>query len=184
MKLICVFVFAYAKCWFSHDAAQLPSAMIFCCFQDSYIQNACLQHEDHIPQVNCLGFDDVNGTPVSDTGKQDSMKERLQSFIRCIQTIIHACQCTDANCKLPKCLTMKTVMTHTKSCRKKADSSCPTCKQLIAICCYHAKHCYEYKCKVPYCKQIKYKLQQHRFQDLQLRRFQDLVNENKMKNND
>ena len=22
-KLICVFVFAYAKCWFSHDVAQL-----------------------------------------------------------------------------------------------------------------------------------------------------------------
>ena len=22
-KLICVFVFAYAKCWFSHDAAQM-----------------------------------------------------------------------------------------------------------------------------------------------------------------
>ena len=22
-KLICVFVFAYAKCWFSHDAVQL-----------------------------------------------------------------------------------------------------------------------------------------------------------------
>ena len=22
-KLICVFVFAYAKCWFSHDAAQI-----------------------------------------------------------------------------------------------------------------------------------------------------------------
>ena len=24
-KLICVFVFAYAKCWFSHDAAHLYS---------------------------------------------------------------------------------------------------------------------------------------------------------------
>ena len=24
-KLICVFVFAYAKCWFSHDAAQMIS---------------------------------------------------------------------------------------------------------------------------------------------------------------
>ena len=24
-KLICVFVFADAKCWFSHDAAHLPS---------------------------------------------------------------------------------------------------------------------------------------------------------------
>ena len=23
-KLICVFVFAYAKCWFSYDAAHLP----------------------------------------------------------------------------------------------------------------------------------------------------------------
>ena len=24
-KLICVFVFAYAKCWFSHDAAHIMS---------------------------------------------------------------------------------------------------------------------------------------------------------------
>ena len=26
-KLICVFVFAYAKCWFSHDAAQYAGAL-------------------------------------------------------------------------------------------------------------------------------------------------------------
>ena len=26
-KLICVFVFAYAKCWFSHDMAQFIRAM-------------------------------------------------------------------------------------------------------------------------------------------------------------
>ena len=26
-KLICVFVFAYAKCWFSHDVAQM-----LCCY--------------------------------------------------------------------------------------------------------------------------------------------------------
>ena len=27
-KLICVFVFAYAKCWFSHDAAQLKIKIV------------------------------------------------------------------------------------------------------------------------------------------------------------
>ena len=27
-KLICVFVFAYAKCWFSHDAAQIVSVAV------------------------------------------------------------------------------------------------------------------------------------------------------------
>ena len=34
-KLICVFVFAYAKCWFSHDAAHIRSAQYCqrrCCF--------------------------------------------------------------------------------------------------------------------------------------------------------
>ena len=33
-KLICVFVFAYAKCWFSHDVAQ------FCCFSEAFIDTA------------------------------------------------------------------------------------------------------------------------------------------------
>ena len=28
VKLICVFVFAYAKCWFSHDAAQIKNQTI------------------------------------------------------------------------------------------------------------------------------------------------------------
>ena len=30
-KLICVFVFAYAKCWFSHDAAQMFCLYICTC---------------------------------------------------------------------------------------------------------------------------------------------------------
>ena len=35
-KLICVFVFAYVKCWFSHDAAHISSF---------YIQKIKLVHE-------------------------------------------------------------------------------------------------------------------------------------------
>ena len=27
-KLICVFVFAYAKCWFSHDAAHIANVLL------------------------------------------------------------------------------------------------------------------------------------------------------------
>ena len=29
-KLICVFVFAYAKCWFSHDTAHMIDVHVYC----------------------------------------------------------------------------------------------------------------------------------------------------------
>ena len=32
-KLICVFVFAYAKCWFSHDVAHLMIPVTFVAFR-------------------------------------------------------------------------------------------------------------------------------------------------------
>ena len=35
VKLICVFVFAYANIWFSHDAAHLTLRVITVCFQVS-----------------------------------------------------------------------------------------------------------------------------------------------------
>ena len=36
-KLICVFVFAYAKCWFSHDAAHFILMVIFINFVKSFL---------------------------------------------------------------------------------------------------------------------------------------------------
>lgn len=59
---------------------------------------------------------------------------------------------------------MKRVMAHTRSCRRKTNGGCPVCKQLIALCCYHAKHCQETKCPVPFCVTIKQKLQQQQLQ--------------------
>ena len=35
-KLICVFVFAYAKCWFSHDAAQIIIAKVNSKIEDGF----------------------------------------------------------------------------------------------------------------------------------------------------
>jgi hypothetical protein len=36
---------------------------------------------------------------------------------------------------------MKRVVSHTKACKRKTNGGCPICKQLIALCCYHAKLC-------------------------------------------
>ena len=68
---------------------------------------------------------------------------------------------------------MKRVVQHAKSCKRKSNQQggaqpqapgCPICKQLIALCCYHAKHCTEGKCPVPYCINIKHKLKQQQLQ--------------------
>lgn len=89
---------------------------------------------------------------------------RKLSIQRCIQSLVHACQCRDANCRLPSCQKMKRVVMHTKNCKRKTNGGCPICKQLIALCCYHAKHCQETKCLVPFCSNIKHKIKQQQLQ--------------------
>ena len=42
--------------------------------------------------------------------------------------------------------------------QRKTTGGCPICKQLIALCCYHAKICKESKCSVPFCANIKSKV--------------------------
>ena len=120
-----------------------------------------------------LGFDlDDGGGKGSDV--QNPQESRRVSIQRCIQSLVHACQCRDANCRQPSCQKMKRVVSHTKNCKRKANGCCPICKQLIALCCYHAKHCQEQKCPVPFCLNIKHKLRQqqlqHRLQQAQMLR--------------
>ncbi|CAG2177621.1 unnamed protein product [Oppiella nova] len=83
----------------------------------------------------------------SDTSRADARRLSIQ---RCIGNLIHSCQCRDADCRLPLCHKMKRVVRHAKSCKRRSNQSnqpnqtaapgCPICKQLIALCCYHAKH--------------------------------------------
>ena len=108
-----------------------------------------------------LGLDD--GSSPNDQ-QDDPQQSRRQSILRCIQSLVHACQCRDANCRVPSCQKLKRVVSHTKRCRKKTNGVCPICKQLIALCLYHAKGCTENKCQVPFCSQIKHKLRQHQLQ--------------------
>ncbi|XP_033908960.1 CREB-binding protein-like isoform X1 [Acipenser ruthenus] len=119
-----------------------------------------------------LGLDDESNQG-GEASKSPQESRRL-SIQRCIQSLVHACQCRNANCSQPSCLKMKRVVQHTKGCKRKTNGGCPVCKQLIALCCYHAKHCQENKCPVPFCLNIKHKLRQqqlqHRLQQAQMMR--------------
>ncbi|XP_068160913.1 histone acetyltransferase p300 isoform X2 [Antennarius striatus] len=129
-------------------------------------------HEHKMEKLG-LGLDDESSNQAAATTQNPGDSRRL-SIQRCIQSLVHACQCRNANCSLPSCQKMKRVVQHTKSCKRKTNGGCPICKQLIALCCYHAKHCQEKKCPVPFCLNIKHKLRhqqlQHRLQQAQMLR--------------
>uniref|UniRef100_A0A3Q3B571 histone acetyltransferase n=1 Tax=Kryptolebias marmoratus TaxID=37003 RepID=A0A3Q3B571_KRYMA len=137
----------------------------------------CTVCEDYDLCINCynskghehqmvkwgLGIDDDSNSQGGEASKSPQESRRL-SIQRCIQSLVHACQCRNANCALPSCQKMKRVVQHTKGCKRKTNGGCPVCKQLIALCCYHAKHCQENKCPVPFCLNIKQKLRQQQLQ--------------------
>ncbi|KAK2820870.1 hypothetical protein Q5P01_023829 [Channa striata] len=129
-------------------------------------------HEHKMEKLG-LGLDDESSNQTAATTQSPGDSRRL-SIQRCIQSLVHACQCRNANCSLPSCQKMKRVVQHTKGCKRKTNGGCPICKQLIALCCYHAKHCQENKCPVPFCLNIKHKLRQqqlqHRLQQAQMLR--------------
>ncbi|XP_036422021.1 histone acetyltransferase p300 isoform X2 [Colossoma macropomum] len=129
-------------------------------------------HEHKMEKLG-LGLDDESNNQAAAATQNPGDSRRL-SIQRCIQSLVHACQCRNANCSLPSCQKMKRVVQHTKGCKRKTNGGCPICKQLIALCCYHAKHCQENKCPVPFCLNIKHKLRQqqlqHRLQQAQMLR--------------
>uniref|UniRef100_G1Q7H0 histone acetyltransferase n=1 Tax=Myotis lucifugus TaxID=59463 RepID=G1Q7H0_MYOLU len=93
-------------------------------------------------------------------------KFRRLSILRCIQSLRHARQCGDTNCS--DCQKLKRVVLHTTRCLRKAFGGCPVCKQLFALCCYHAKQCQENPCP-PFCLNIKQKLREQRLRRRQQR---------------
>ncbi|KAK6291077.1 hypothetical protein J4Q44_G00385190 [Coregonus suidteri] len=101
-------------------------------------------HEHKMEKLG-LGLDDESNNAAAAASQSPGDSRRL-SIQRCIQSLVHACQCRNANCSLPSCQKMKRVVQHTKGCKRKTNGGCPICKQLIALCCYHAKHCQENKC--------------------------------------
>ena len=77
-----------------------------------------------------------------------------------LNTFMHAVNCRNANCTFAKCMQFKRVVQHSKQCQILKNSQCEFCRQLIALCIYHAKSCKDDMCQVPLCSSIKIKLKQ------------------------
>lgn len=82
------------------------------------------------------------------------------SIRRHIQSLEHASQCR--NCSLPSCQKLKRAMQHLNECQHRPV--CSVCRNLVVLCCYHAKQCRENMCPVMFCLNIKHKLRQRQLQ--------------------
>ena len=116
-----------------------------------------------------LGFDlDIDQQQGQGDDKErpqlSAQEERRLKIQRCIQSLVHATHCRELNCQLTSCAKMKRVVEHTKTCKRKTGGGCRICQELIHLCCYHAKHCIERECVVPFCRHIKLKLRQQQTQ--------------------
>ena len=90
-----------------------------------------------------------------------AQEERRLKIQRCTQGLVHAVQCRDGTCQLALCAKMKRLVEHTT---RGVCQDCQDCQGLIHLCCYHAKHCLERECVVPFCRHIKLKLRQQQTQ--------------------
>jgi len=136
----------------------------------------CYRKVGHEHKMDHLGLGLDDGTPGSGSNQNALRRNSVQ---RCITSLVHACQCRNANCQIQQCIRMKKVVTHTKNCKKKSYGGCPICTQLIALCLYHAKFCQETKCLVPFCFNLKSKIKQ---QEQAQRQRQDMLMIRRMKN--
>ena len=89
----------------------------------------------------------------------------IKILLRCIENLEHACSCKATACSLSICEKMRRVVGHYRVCKQKDSGSCGVCKQLLALCCYHAKQCKAATCLVPFCHGIRQNLQQRRVQE-------------------
>lgn len=114
-----------------------------------------VDHEHPLEKISTI--EEQKSTDSLASSRNDSVK-------KCINSLIHACNCRDVNCRRGTCSKMKKVMQHTKQCKRRqvVGANCAVCKQLIALCCYHAKHCSSSRCLVPFCLQIRQKLQEQK----------------------
>lgn len=94
----------------------------------------------------------------SDPSKQgESPAEPRRTSIQVYtQALAHAAQCRNAYCRTPNCSRMRNLVTHLRTCDR-VRKGCNTCRQMMQLCCHHARTCTETRCSVPYCPQIREK---------------------------
>ena len=103
----------------------------------------------------------TNDNKQNDPNKQNQKppKPHIEMYLN---TFMHAVHCRNANCTFAKCMQFKRVVAHSRACTKFKNSQCDFCRQLVALCIYHAKTCKDDHCQVPFCGNIKIKLKQQK----------------------
>jgi len=81
------------------------------------------------------------------------------------QLLAHACHCRNANCMRPGCLRMHGLVSHMRGCDRK-QKGCQTCRQMLLLCCQHARSCTEARCPVPFCPKIRENQERRRREQL------------------
>ncbi|XP_063907962.1 histone acetyltransferase p300-like [Zophobas morio] len=85
-------------------------------------------------------------------------KIRKLKIIKAYHRFLHACTCSEPDCQNPDCDEMKSTVVHFQMCTRTPKRDCNSCRQLLALCCYHAKRnrdCESELCVVPYCAKLK-----------------------------
>lgn len=113
-----------------------------------------------------LSINDVNievhpASNPSDVGNDDP---RMQAILQALESLIHTSTCRDDSCTFGQCEKMKRIFNHARDCKLKTQKDCRICKQLIALCCFHAKNCEQTNCNVTFCSNIKEKIRVYRSQ--------------------
>eukprot|EP00731_Ephydatia_muelleri_P030521 Em0022g35a len=123
----------------------------------------CYQAVGHCHPMDRLGLG-LDMDEAQPQVPQNPAEARKQSIQKCIQYLLHACQCKDAQCKLPGCVKIKRILKHTRDCKLRQLGNCTVCKQFLVLCYTHAKSCNEQSCPVPICARIKVNLREQRLQ--------------------
>lgn len=115
-------------------------------------------HEHPMEKIGLdLDEDSLNKLNSKQRNAQDAQKQLIQ---RCIQSLRHASDCKEEQCRQPSCMPFKKVMHHMDNCKQKSTGKCSLCKKIITLCSYHAKECNETECPIRYCSAIKNRLKQ------------------------
>ena len=118
----------------------------------------CFQCFDSLPEPRSDLYEMDNAPPARDQVNSLSLLQRVQQPI---ELLLHSYRCRDRGCRFHGCQTMKRVVAHAKGCQRKTN--CPVCKNLICMCCYHAKHCNKdnNSCTFHFCQPLKRKVRLH-----------------------
>lgn len=75
----------------------------------------CYKKDGHAHKMERLGFE-LDGED-SNNESTTPVASRKLSLQRYVQSLEHACQCRDANCRIQSCQTMKKIVAHTRNCK-------------------------------------------------------------------